>query len=86
MMQPIKSTFEAAIDGRSLKEKDVFLQLKEIFQEHAEEEILLEVSVNNPELARKIMSFSAISHLSTKARKEGDHCVVTVSGSPCRCG
>ena len=74
------------LDGRSRGEKEVLLDLRDIFREHAEKEIVLDVLLSEPDLMKRVRSFCAMSQLSTTLTEEEGHFVVAVRGAPCRCG
>ncbi len=74
------------IDGRSHGERELLLELRDLFREHAEEDIEFTVLVRDRARAQRVKAFSKFSQLSAEVHDEGDHAAVIISGSPCRCG
>jgi len=74
------------LDGRSLEEKEVLLRLRDIFREHAEQEISLDVLLADEQLTRRVRAFCAMSQLATSVTKKNGLFAVAVRGRPCRCG
>ena len=74
------------IDGRAHGERELFMELRALFLKHADEDIEFTVLVRDRPRAQRVKAFSKFSRLSAEVQDEGDHAMVLISGSPCRCG
>jgi len=75
-----------SFDGRAVAERDLLLQLRDLFREHAEEHLAVEVLVPDTDAARRVAMFCSFSGLTPAIERAAEGWRVAAAGSPCRCG
>ncbi len=74
------------IDGREIESKELLLQLREIFAQHCNREVSLEVLLRTMQDAKRAKAFVAMCGLRTAIEEKEGFCLLKISGTSCRCG
>jgi hypothetical protein len=75
------------IDARELKERDILLQLRDMFRQNEEAtEMCVNLLVADKSLVKKIRAFVKMSGYESEVQEKDGNFEIRIFGTSCRCG
>jgi hypothetical protein len=76
-----------AIDARELKERDILLQLRDIFRQNEEgTSLCVNLLVADKSLLKKIRAYTKMSGYESECHDRDGYFEIRIFGTSCRCG
>lgn len=73
------------IDARGLKHPEPMKKIRDTVKSMCTEHVDVEVLIDSCEYGKMIKGFAKMSGCKTEVTKEGDVCIVKISGNMCKC-
>ncbi len=74
------------IDGRETGAKELLIKLRDIFAQHCNREVSLEVLLRTRRDAKRAKAYVAMCGLRAAIEEKEGFCLLKISGTSCKCG